>query len=274
MAERRMFAKAVIGSGKFLRMPATARLLYYDLGMEADDDGVVEAFRVIRTTGASEDDLKILMARGLVRVLNDELVTLITDWKVNNYIQRDRYHPSLYAALINTDGVDTTCIQPVYNMDTSGIPTVSNPDTEVRLGEDRVRSGQYSVGESNGAAPAADTPARTKPQKKQFVPPTVEEVRAYCDEQGIAVDAERFIDYYAANGWKVGNQAMKDWRATVRNWARRDRERGYTDKPKETRGAANKGFSEPSFDTDDFFDAALQRTYGDNWKFFKEGMDG
>jgi len=120
------------------------------------------------------------------------------------------------------------------------------------------------------AAPAADTPARTKPQKKQFTPPTADDVRAYCEEQGITVDAERFIDYYAANGWKVGSQGMKDWRATVRNWARRDRERGYTDKPQETRGKANKGFSEPSFDTDEFFDAALQRTYGDSWKLFKD----
>ena len=50
MAERRMFAKSVIGSGRFLQMPPTSRLLYYDLGMAADDDGIVEAFTVIRTT--------------------------------------------------------------------------------------------------------------------------------------------------------------------------------------------------------------------------------
>ena len=56
MAERRMFAKSVVGSGRFLQMPPTSRLLYYDLGMAADDDGIVEAFTVIRTTGAAEDD--------------------------------------------------------------------------------------------------------------------------------------------------------------------------------------------------------------------------
>ena len=57
MAERRMFARSIIGSARFLRMPPTSRLLYYDLGMQADDDGVVEAFAVMRTTGATEDTL-------------------------------------------------------------------------------------------------------------------------------------------------------------------------------------------------------------------------
>ena len=100
MAERRMFAKAVIGSGRFLRMPPTSRLLYYDLGMAADDDGVVEAFSVMRTTGATEDDLRVLASKGFVQVLNEELVTYITDWARNNYIQKDRYHPSVYAELL------------------------------------------------------------------------------------------------------------------------------------------------------------------------------
>lgn len=77
MAERRMFAKSTIGSARFLRMPSTSRLLYYDLGMQADDDGVVEAFSVMRTTGATEDDLRVLASKGFVRVLNDDLVTYI-----------------------------------------------------------------------------------------------------------------------------------------------------------------------------------------------------
>lgn len=54
LAERRMFSKTVISSARFLRMPPTSRLLYFDLGMEADDDGCVEAFGVMRKTGATE----------------------------------------------------------------------------------------------------------------------------------------------------------------------------------------------------------------------------
>lgn len=100
MAERRMFSKKVIGSARFLRMPATSRLLYYDLGMYADDDGVVEAFTVMRMTGAVEDDLRVLVAKGFVRVLNDDLVSAIVDWKKNNLIKSDRYTPSIYKDLL------------------------------------------------------------------------------------------------------------------------------------------------------------------------------
>lgn len=55
---------------------------------------------------------------------------------------------------------------------------------------------------------------------KRFKPPTVDEVKAYCIERQNNVDAERFIDYYTANGWKVGKNTMKDWKAAVRTWER------------------------------------------------------
>lgn len=100
MAERRMFARSVIGSARFLRMPATSRLLYYDLGMQADDEGVVEAFSVMRATGATEDDLRVLASKGFVRVLNEDLVTYILDWKRNNLIRPDRYKPSMYHEML------------------------------------------------------------------------------------------------------------------------------------------------------------------------------
>lgn len=61
----------------------------------------------------------------------------------------------------------------------------------------------------------------TKKTRPRFVPPTLEEVRAYAEEKGLPVDAERFVDYYRSNGWKVGRNPMRDWRATVRNWARK-----------------------------------------------------
>lgn len=100
MASRRMFSREIIGAARFLRMPATCRLFYYDLGMQADDDGVVEAWSVMRVTGATEDDLRVLVAKGFVKVLNEDLVTYIMDWKRNNLIKKDRYHPSLYKDLL------------------------------------------------------------------------------------------------------------------------------------------------------------------------------
>jgi hypothetical protein len=65
------------------------------------------------------------------------------------------------------------------------------------------------IGSAKKAAPA-------------FHPPTVEEVKAYCFERKNKVDAVHFVDYYTANGWKVGKNPMKDWRAAVRNWERED----------------------------------------------------
>ena len=58
---------------------------------------------------------------------------------------------------------------------------------------------------------------------RRFAPPTLEEVAAYCMERNNKVDAETFIDFYSAKGWKVGNQPMKDWKACVRTWEKRDR---------------------------------------------------
>ena len=71
-----------------------------------------------------------------------------------------------------------------------------------------------------------DTPQRGEPtlkrERKRFTPPKLEEVEAYCRERNNSVDASRFLDYYEAVGWKVGKQPMKDWKAAVRTWERRD----------------------------------------------------
>lgn len=59
---------------------------------------------------------------------------------------------------------------------------------------------------------------------RRFTPPTLDELRAYIFMQDLKMDAQRFLDYYEANGWKVGKNPMKDWRAAARSWAARDRD--------------------------------------------------
>ena len=61
--------------------------------------------------------------------------------------------------------------------------------------------------------------------KKRFAVPTVEEVDAYCRERGNNVDAQRFVDFYASKGWRIGKEPMRDWRACVRTWERNGRDR-------------------------------------------------
>ena len=221
MAERRMFSKSVIGSARFLRMPASSRLLYYDLGMHADDDGVVEAFAVMRTTGATEDDLRVLATKGFVSVLNDDLVTHITDWNRNNLIKKDRYHPSLYRNLI-VQISDGTNLEPTWN------PSGTQTEPEVRVGKDRL--GKARVNE-------ADKPPRTR-----FVPPTLEDVQAYVDERHSPVDPQGFIDFYESKGWMVGKTPMKDWKAACRNaekwerWSKKTERKEYVYDPGDMSG--------------------------------------
>lgn len=65
----------------------------------------------------------------------------------------------------------------------------------------------------------------------RFVPPTVEEVAAYCKERGNRVDPNRFVDFYTSKGWMVGKTKMKDWRACVRNWEREERPAVVSNRP-------------------------------------------
>ena len=144
MAGRRMFARSVVGSARFLRMLQSSRLLYYDLGMAADDDGVVEAFPVMRTTGASEDDLRVLAARQFIEVINDDLVSVILDWKKNNQIRKDRYTPTIYQKELFELGITS-------NSNFLGLPDGNQNavfddqngnqwETQVRLGKDSIYS--------------------------------------------------------------------------------------------------------------------------------------
>lgn len=101
MASRRMFSMEVVDIDHFLEMPATARLLYFDLGMRADDDGFITPLKVMRTTNASADDLKILAAKGLVHIFDDG-VLVILHWRRNNKLDASKYTSSIYFPRLKT----------------------------------------------------------------------------------------------------------------------------------------------------------------------------
>ena len=97
MANRRMFSRSITGSGRFLRLSPQARALYYDLGMEADDDGFAEAYVRMLATGSTEETLMELADKGFITILDwDDLVIHINGWQENNLIRKDRYTPSRY----------------------------------------------------------------------------------------------------------------------------------------------------------------------------------
>ena len=109
MANRRMFSRGITSSGRFLRLSCQARALYYDLGMEADDDGFAEAFTRLSATGAQEKQLLELEEKGFITILDPEdLVIHINGWQENNLIRKDRYTPSRYLMQFPQLGAEVT----------------------------------------------------------------------------------------------------------------------------------------------------------------------
>ncbi len=213
MAERRMFAKTIIDSDAFLDMPLSTQSLYFHLSMRADDDGFINNPKKIqRMIGASDDDLKLLIAKNFIIPFESGIV-VIKHWKIHNYIRNDRYKETVYKE-------EKTMLEvKENNAYTLGIPNGYQTDTQVRLGQ--VRSGKDSIDKDIDSKKDADKPPRTR-----FVPPSIEDVKLYCKERNNNVDAERFVDYYTANGWIVGKNKMKDWKAAVRTWERNNFQSG------------------------------------------------
>ena len=96
-------------------------------------------------------------------------------------------------------------------------------DTIHRLDKTRLLSTNTSVLVEGESPPAKE---KKKAPRKVFVKPTPIEIQAYVDEHQLHVDVNRFFDYYEGNGWKVGKNPMKDWKATARNWSRNSFDKG------------------------------------------------
>lgn len=143
MAERRMFAKTIIDSDAFLDMPLSTQSLYFHLSMRADDDGFINNPKKIqRMIGASDDDLRLLVAKRFI-IPFDSGIVVIKHWRIHNYIQKDRYKETVYKdekALLSLKENNA------YTLDTGCIQDVSRVDTQVRLGKVRVRD-KREVGE-------------------------------------------------------------------------------------------------------------------------------
>lgn len=100
MAQRRMISKEVIQSQRFLTLPLEAQALYFHLIAASDDDGVVDAFPIVRMVGAREDNLGLLVVKKFVLPLNNEMIYFITDFSKQNKIRQDRIQPSIYRDLL------------------------------------------------------------------------------------------------------------------------------------------------------------------------------
>lgn len=226
IAERRMFAKSIVVSDDFLDMPATARCLYFTLGMFADDDGFVNNPKsIMRQSGSTTDDMNILIAKKYV-ISFDSGVIVIRHWRIHNYIKSDRYHGTVCTDEkkqlgFSDDGKVYEKNVEISTMVPKCIQDGSKMDTEVSRG--KVRLGKDSRG-------------------KPFVPPTIEEVREYVKEKNLNIDPDYFYNYYESDNWMKGNsrnsekKPMKNWKQTAIAWSKREKKRVITTKDDSWKG--------------------------------------
>lgn len=161
MANRRMFSLDVIDTDNFLDMPVSARLLYYDLGMRADDDGFLQSVqKILRFTGANSNDLDLLVERGFV-IRFETGIIVVRHWRVNNQIRADRYKPSVCADEKSRLVVDDCGVyqfaHPAADVRLPiGCQTVANAATQNR--EEQGSADKLSGRKGSNCAPAAPPP--------------------------------------------------------------------------------------------------------------------
>lgn len=135
MAQRRMFSRKITETDHFLEMPLSSQALYFHLNMGADDEGFIDKAKTIqRTIGASDDDMKLLIAKGFL-IPFESGVVVIRHWRIHNYIQADRFQATIHQNEKEQLEFDKSKIASIKPLDQC-IQNVYKMDTQVRLGED------------------------------------------------------------------------------------------------------------------------------------------
>lgn len=237
MAERRMFAKTIIDSDAFIDMPISARLLYYDLAMRADDDGFVNSpKKIMKFVGASVDDMNVLIARQFI-IPFESGVVVIRHWKMHNYIRKDTYKETPYKnekALLHLDENNSYTLETEYPSTNRPRP-VDEPLTQVRLG--KVRIGKVRLESTRAEIPLENNEGNLCENKNPENPKKPIRHKYGTYKNVLLTDGdmnklksefpddwqnriERLSEYIASSG-----KAYKNHLATIRAWAKKDKER-------------------------------------------------
>lgn len=214
MAERRMFARSIVESDAFLDMPLSARCLYFALGMVADDDGFVgNPKSIMRQASATQDDLKLLIAKRFILSFESGVI-VIKHWRINNYIQKDRYKSTTYVEELNTLALDDKgaytektnvypkCIQNGYKM-----------DTQIRLGKVSILEKENEKEVAKQADKPPSVAQKHKYGKYNNVLLTEDEHAKLLAEERGKEAIEYFLDYRERKGYKAKSDylSIKKW---------------------------------------------------------------
>ena len=237
MAEKRMFSQKIIDSDAFLDMPLSTQSLYFHLNMRADDDGFINNPKKIqRMIGASEDDLKLLMAKRFVLSF-DSGVIVIKHWRMHNTLQKDRYKPTQYqdeysTLLIKKNRSYTDRNEDDFqfgnSLETDCIQSGNKVDTQYSVVKSSIEQYRVDVVEGNGNSDNGNQDAEDSKLElmygtlgKGVVLLTDKQKDALLDELGF--DAfnhyiEKLADFIINKKAKVSNHY-----ATIKKWHAEDK---------------------------------------------------
>jgi len=240
LADRRMFSKTITDSARFLKMPLTTQALYFHLGCHADDDGVVEAFSVMNMCGAAEDDLKLLVAKELVVVLNDDLVSYILDWNTHNKLRADRKIDSVYKDLLLQIIPDVKLIESRERADRRrGNNKTGRPTDDQGTSNGRHRIGKDRIGKDSNIIYCSELQVDSKPICREKV--VISLPLANGTEYDVTEsDIEKWKSFYPAVdimkelkkmcGWFDGNpnrrKTDRGIRRAITNWLAKEQDKG------------------------------------------------
>ncbi len=216
MANHRMFTTEITMSDAFLDMPKSSQCLYFHLNLNADDDGFVgNPKTIMRIVGSAEDDMKLLITKNFVIPFDEKGIIVIKHWRMHNLIRKDRKKDTPYqeelslltvkenGSYTKADNQLTTKRQPIDNQ----VTTNCQPSDNQMSAQDKISKDKISKDKIGDKKP------------KGFTPPTLEEVKAYCEEKGLTIEPKAFLDYFTESGWidSKGNK-VRNWKQKLLTW--------------------------------------------------------
>lgn len=216
-----MFSNRIANSAKFLQMPTESQLLYFHMILRADDDGIVEAYPLMKMLGSGEDNIKVLAAKGYIKKLNEDQVIVITDWLEHNVIRADRKVDSIYLPLLLKMAPELPIIEP-------------KPRSDVQDNSRRLIAGPSTDGISKDKLSKDKIEDTAKNLKEAFE----KEIRIPNNEYtGLLEDEKvKFLDYWtekSPNGrkerWQMQQvfDVKRRWRTWMANVEKRNKPREY-----------------------------------------------
>ena len=206
MANKRMFSLSVVDTDKFLEMPISSRLLYYELGMRADDDGFVDNWKKIMLfTGLKDDDMKVLISKQFI-IPFESGVIVIRHWRLNNYLQNDRTKPTIHQKELKELELDNNN---VYTMDTNCIHSIDkNSIDKNNIKEKEIYKEKERYGEFNNVLLTKEEYHKLE---QANLLPYIEKLSSYIASKG-----KKYKSHYAtiltwSRGEKKTERSLPEW---------------------------------------------------------------